>query len=127
MRCRLTASSVIVLAMLAPALSRADQAAWISKKDAEAAAARIKPGDEVREYCKPCGDKAYDSIRVSTVAVAAVGDGQYYEVRLNGRGIDLAYIYIRTGGGWENLAMLVGVPVENVPRFLPTELPPKRK
>ncbi len=119
---RLVAAAVLVLV---PALSSADQAAWISKKDAEAAAAKITPGDEVREYCKPCGDKGYRVIKVTKVEVAHTGEGSYYEVRLNGKGIDLAYTYIRSGGEWENLAMIVGVAVSDVPRYLPKDLPRK--
>ena len=119
---RLVAVAVLVLVA---AVALADQAAWISKKDAEAAAAKVKPGDEVREYCKPCGDKSYSVIKVTKVEVAHTGDGDYYEVRLNGKGIDLAYVYIRSGGEWENLAMIVGVPVQDVPRYLPKDLPRK--
>jgi hypothetical protein len=120
---RLVAAALLVLLS---AVSWADQAAWISKKDAEAAAARIKSGDEVREYCKPCGDKGYGVIKVTRVEVAHTGEGDYYEVRLNGKGIDLAYVYIRSGGEWENLAMIVGVSVQDVPRYLPKDLPRKR-
>lgn len=48
------------------------------------------------------------------------GDGNgYYEVTVNGKGIDLAYIYIPFEGGYRNLATLVGCPCEDVPVVLP--------
>lgn len=48
------------------------------------------------------------------------GDGtDYYEVTVNDKGIDLAYIYIPFEGGYRNLATLVGCPCEDVPVVLP--------
>lgn len=50
------------------------------------------------------------------------GDGNdYYEVTVNDKGIDLAYIYIPFEGGYRNLAKLVGCPCEGVPTILPQE------
>lgn len=48
------------------------------------------------------------------------GDGaDYYQVTVNDKGIDLAYIYIPFEGGYRNLATLVGCPCEDVPPVLP--------
>ena len=53
------------------------------------------------------------------------GDGtDYYEVAVNDKGIDLAYIYIPFEGGYRNLATLVGCPCEDVPTVLPQEKMP---
>ena len=44
--------------VLIRAVVEADQAAWISKKEADAGAALIVVGQELRGYCQPCGDGA---------------------------------------------------------------------
>ena len=106
------------------ALVHADQAAWISKKDADAGAALVVVGQEVRDYCAPCGDKTYSARTVASVGVAQPNPG-YWEVRVNGRGVDLAYEYVLSNGHWRNLAMAVGLQVTGVPAELPAALPRK--
>ena len=109
--------------VLVSGLAMADQAAWIEKKDADAGAALINVGQEVRDYCAPCGDKGYAVRSVTSVNVAKAGStGSYWEVRINGRGVDLAYEYILVNGHWTNVAMLVGLPVSGVPAELPSGL-----
>lgn len=72
----------------------ADQAAYLSKKSAQKAAALLKINDEVRYYCKPCGDKDFRKIYIHSKEVVHTGHQEYYEVKLNEKGIDLAYTYI---------------------------------
>ena len=118
---------VTATVLVASSVCEADQAAWIAKKDADAAAAMIHVGDEVRGYCAPCGDTVYEPVKVKSVAVAKPDPKQsYYEVRINGTGIDLAYEYILVNGHWVNLAMQVGVQVVDVPDELPASLPRKK-
>lgn len=50
----------------------------------------------------------------------------YYEVAVNDKGIDLAYVYIPFEGGYRNLATLVGCPCDFVPVVLPQEKMPKQ-
>lgn len=109
---------------LVSALASADQAAWITKKDADAGAAVIVVGQEIRDYCAPCGEAGYASRRVVRVEVAQPNPG-YWEVRVNGRGVDLAYEYVQSNGHWRNVATLVGLPVSGVPAELPARLPPR--
>lgn len=105
----------------------ADQAAWITKEQAERGAALIKSSGLVRHSCAPCGDNFFKGEKVfNIIAVKAAGsnpDDRYYEVQLNGKGIDLAYVYIFSGGKWVNAAMALNIPVEAVPRFLPDDVP----
>ena len=75
----------------------ADQAAWNSKKDADAGAALIVVGQVIRDYCQPCGDSAYTARKVTSVTVAQP-DPKYWEVRVNGQGVDLAYEYVLSNG-----------------------------
>ena len=116
----LTGASIV----LVNALAAADQAAWITKKDADAGAAMIPVGHEVREYCAPCGDRGYVSKNASTVDVARA-DATYWEVRVNGRGVDLAYEYVLVNGHWKNVAMTLGLAVSGVPAELPPSVPRK--
>ena len=108
--------------LLASVAAQADQAAWNSKKDADAGAALIRVGQEIRDYCAPCGDAAYTARSVSSVSVGQP-DPAYWEVRVNGRGVDLAYEYVRIGGRWKNVAMQIGLQVTGVPAELPASLP----
>ena len=56
----------------------------------------------------------------------ADGAGQtFWEVEVNGAGIDLAYVYINTSAGWENLALELGLDASDVPRTLPPERLPR--
>ena len=57
---------------------------------------------------------------IQTVEAVPVGEKDYWEVKVNGEGIDLAYIYFRTKDGkWKNLAKETGVKVKDVPKYLP--------
>ena len=120
MRAWLISVSVVLFASTA----LADQAAWISKKDADAGAALIVVGQEIRDYCQPCGDGAYTARRVANVTVGQP-DPAYWEVRVNGKGVDLAYEYVLSNGHWKNIAMMLGLQVTGVPAELPPSLPRK--
>jgi hypothetical protein len=110
--------------LLVSSVVDADQAAWISKKDADAGAALIVVGQEIRDYCQPCGDSAYAARKVASVSVGQP-DPKYWEVRVNGQGVDLAYEYVLANGHWKNIAMQIGVSVTGVPAELPSTLPRK--
>lgn len=118
---------LIVFFMVSAYSLYADQAAWITKDQAERGASLIKSSGLIRHFCAPCGDNFFRSENVLTVKVEKAsgsnpGD-QYYEVQVNGNGVDLAYIYIFSGGKWINAAMQLNIPVEAVPKFLPDDVP----
>ncbi len=96
----------------------ADQAAWISKKQADAALAVLSEQKEIRNYCEPCGDAAITAETVKDVALSKQSD-DYWEVHLNGKGIDLAYVFVQFKGTWVNLARVLDIPVEDVSTLLP--------
>lgn len=116
--------TVGLIAFCASSVVHADQAAWITKKDADAGAALIVVGQELRDYCAPCGDRGYTSRSVASVIVAQPNPG-YWEVRVNGRGVDLAYEYVLSNGHWTNVATAAGLKVSGVPAELPATLPRK--
>jgi hypothetical protein len=78
-----------LLASAAPA--RADQCARNPGSIADQAAALVKPGATVVEYCEPCGDLAPG--KPYTVQNVVVRNG---ELIVNGAGIDLAYLFLQT-------------------------------
>lgn len=108
----LTVSTISVLA---------DQAAYITQKQAEKAAAFLKDKKEIRHYCAPCDDKGDKVEAVDTIDATLVDASKgYWEVKVNGEGIDLAYVYFRTKNGkWKNLAKEMGIKVSDVPKYLP--------
>lgn len=99
----------------------ADQAAYVTQKEAEKTAAFLKDKTEIRHYCAPCDDKGDKTEAVSKIeAVVADASKGYWEVKVNGEGIDLAYVYFKTKDGkWKNLAKEIGVKVHDVPKYLP--------
>lgn len=107
------------------ASAQADQAAWISKDAAERAVSILRGTKTklLRAYCAPCGDKNWQPLPIRTMTVAHTGHEQYYEVRINGKGIDLAYVYFLYDGSWINVARNAGLPVEDVPDVLPATIP----
>ena len=99
----------------------ADQAACLTEKDANKAAEVLRVAKQLREYCAPCDDTGWRKVDIETVDV--VGGSCGTEVKVNGSGIDLAYVYVREDDKWVNLAKVVGVKVHDVPKVLPDDLP----
>lgn len=108
----------IALAVLVIA-AYADQAAYITKAQAEKAAAFLKDKKQIRHYCAPCDDKGDRVEDVASVEAAPAGYEQFWEVRVNGEGVDLAYVYFETKEGkWKNLAKELDIKVKDVPKYL---------
>lgn len=100
----------------------ADQAAYISKAEAEKAAAFLKDKKQIRHYCAPCDDKGDQVENITEVKAVKVDYKDFWEVQINGKGIDLAYVYFQTKKGkWKNLAKELHVEVDDVPKILPTK------
>lgn len=110
--------TAMIFFLMTIASSFADQAAWIEKSDAYKAGGMINPGTLLRSFCAPCGDTIPTDLPVKQVEVKNA-DARYYQIFINGKGIDLAYTYIEQEGKWVNLAMLLGLEVSGVPEFLP--------
>jgi hypothetical protein len=112
--------SLFILAISAISIL-ADQAAYITKEQAQKAAAFLKDKKQIRHYCAPCDDKGDRVEDISTVEAVEVKDSKpYWEVLVNGKGIDLAYVYFQDGDGeWKNLAKKMKIKVSDVPKSLP--------
>ena len=115
MKLKLTLVTIILTLFAITAL--ADQAAYITQAQAQKAAAFLKDKKRIRHYCNPCDDKGDRVEDISTVEAVAVTDSKpYWEVLVNGKGIDLAYVYYqeKEGGDWKNLAKKMKIKVEDV-------------
>ncbi|HQU91594.1 MAG TPA: hypothetical protein PLK77_04815 [Pyrinomonadaceae bacterium] len=119
MKLKLTLLAIILTLFAITAL--ADQAAYITKEQAEKAAAFLKDKKQIRHYCAPCDDKGDKVEDISAVEAVAVADSKpYWEVKVNGEGIDLAYVYFQDKKGkWKNLAKEMKIKVDDVPKSLP--------
>lgn len=84
----------------------ADQLAYLSKADADRAAALIEKSKKVALFCGCCDNQEMEVIKVKGVEVKFTGYEQYYEVyvmysyqgELKSTPVDLAYIWIKTKG-----------------------------
>lgn len=95
----------------------ADQAAWVLKPDADKAVQMIDPGIEIRKFCQPCGDTSWTSVIVNQVELKNTSE-KYFQIFINGQGVDLAYCYINKDGKWKNIAILLGLDVSGVSEFI---------
>lgn len=116
--------------------AQADQCAWIEKGDkyvVKSAKRLLNADAEFVEYCALCDNEApgkVQNVSDSNIQFASMGADVYngtngrevfYEVTINGKAQDLAYVYVRTGTRvFGNIAMLSGCPVQGVPPFLYT-------
>ncbi len=115
-------SLVLGVTLLAPAAASADQCAWVEQQIAEDAVQLIDVGARIVSFCEPCGEQQAVEIDVATVSAAPVEDG-FWEVSVNGSGIDLAYTFVANGDGkWVNLSKMVDCPSAGVSCMLDESL-----
>lgn len=112
-------TALLLALLLLPLAASADQAAYITKDQADQAVTALQDQRSIRHYCAPCGDKEFrtQAIYYSAEAVAVEGS-PHFEVRTEGEGLDLAYVYVDVDGVWTNLAMRLKIPVQDVPETL---------
>ena len=123
-------SVILVAALLLAGTASADQFAYNTLPDAVKGLQKVDGLTEVRHFCAPCsGDKARTEA-LRDVAIDLVWDrdarakpyrdgaNQYWELYLNGKPVDMAYVYIRENGKWRNLAIAIGLQPSSVPEFI---------
>jgi len=98
--------------------SFADQQAWLSKADADKAAAFIESYKKVALYCGCCENLSMEIIKVKGVEVRHTGTDNFYEVyvmhtdkgELKSAPVDLAYVWVKTKGvGLQTVAKALGL------------------
>ena len=113
----LTASLVI----LTPAF--ADQFAYLRPEVARRAAAMLTSEGELYLFCEPCGEPKGETLKVLKVETADVNYEGMHEVRVNNKGIDLAYAFVKRGTKWKNVAVMLGMRPYGVSGELPVSVP----
>ncbi len=107
-------------AVAAPAIARADQCAIVDPTVATRAADLAKKSDAVIEYCEPCGDKLPPFARQLTSAEA-----KSKVVWINGKPVDLAYVFIHTTGDeYQNLGLAAGCTAHGVSKTIKSTAKP---
>lgn len=111
-------------ALLVPAIAHADQCAWVSKTEAINGAKDLGQnfGAKYLQYCEPCGDTAPTPVTVKGVSFSWADEShQYFQVKVNGKMVDLAYAYTAVDEDfdgktdyWQNVGEAAGCPVQDV-------------
>ena len=115
--------TVVILVLVFALTAFADQAAYILKNDSLHAVALLKHKKQIRHFCKPCGDTTYRVEDVKVVESAFTDYENFWEVKVNGAGVDLAYVYfIDHTGKWRNMADRINLKALDVPKYLPDEI-----
>ena len=99
-------------------IAMADQQAYITQAEAQRALELLTDANEIMHFCAPCGDEGPTPEIIEALDVAATGYESFYELKVNGNGVDLAYTYALIDGAWTNVAMVLGLEVIDVPRTL---------
>lgn len=111
----------ISLALLADT-AHADQCAWIDKATAQKAQAIVLKASKFIEFCEPCNEVAPGTPQIAQSVEVTDADSNYKELTINGKGVDLAYTFVKTDAGhYRNLAALAGCPAEDVSPSLTIE------
>jgi hypothetical protein len=115
------ASLLVALALLfAPLAALADQYQWNDRDVAIKGAKILKKGRRVIHYCEPCkGGQREKPVAISTTTrVRKVKASQpYYEVVVDGRAVDLAYVFVEVAEGsntFDNVAVALGLDAHGV-------------
>lgn len=113
--------TIVYAVFFSVALSSAfmDTAFGMRKADARRASEILRPRMVIRYYCAPCGHSTWTHVTIKKVRVKK--KGYDYRIFINNREANLAYYYIKIHGNWVNIAMLIGMEVEDVPEFLPAQ------
>jgi hypothetical protein len=84
------------LGLLLPvAAAHADQCQLIPKQQALAAMNRLEPGQTIYSLCELCGESLPQKIVIKTIELKHDPDSKLWEIKINDRGIDLAYTYVK--------------------------------
>jgi len=110
--------SIVASMVLLMSNVMADQAAYITLEQSKEAVQLLEGTQQVRFFCAPCGDKQSELVAVSNIKNVHTGYENYWEVRINNKGIDLAYTYYHVDGKWRNIAISLNIDVEGVPNYL---------
>jgi len=78
-------------------------------------------------YCEPCQNDTPRNISISSVTIEDVNYENYWQVLVNKKSIDLAYIFVKENDTWVNLAHKINLQVRGVSyslKYQPAEKKP---
>lgn len=118
--------------LAAPLAAHADQFQYNTLPNALKALQVLETSDSVKLFCAPCNDVTAKTVKRNSSSLGLVFDdlgkstqpyrdgGQsYWEVYINDRAVDLAYVYVRKDNQWRNLAQTIGLSPTSVPKTIP--------
>lgn len=114
---------VLIFTFVSFATSWADQCSLLSKEQVTKASNYLKEDITIYEFCPPCGDTSPKAIIIRDVQIQIsqldfLADN--FEIAVNHKKIDLAYIYVPDSTGkYVNLALISGCSAIDVPKYLP--------
>ena len=123
MRKYLTILLVLAVSLIWTLSAFADQAAYITEKQAKQAVKLLKKKKRIKQFCEPCNDTEVETVEIETIEAVKTDTEDYWEVKVNGQGIDLAYTYYeKKKNKWQNVAMKLKIEVSDVSEYLPDDL-----
>jgi hypothetical protein len=91
----------------------ADQCAYVTKAQAIAAFQNLSIGQTIYEFCELCGDRTSRPVVIQSLNLKNTDSPGYWQILVNGKGIDLAYTYVDykdSGRRRINLALTANCP-----------------
>lgn len=99
---------IFTLATFFSITAMADQCQLISSAEADRALSLLKPGMVVSRFCEACGDTEPTSTEV-IYSVSGYKVNGVAELSVNGKTVDLAYLYLQVAPGKKiNVALAIG-------------------
>jgi len=96
----------------------ADQCAWNDSAVADKAVKLLKQKSSVVHWCELCSDDKPVKEKIKVVISNTVENGKYHEISINGKPVDLAYVFIPSAkkGYYNNLGKLSNCGASGVSR-----------
>jgi hypothetical protein len=98
----------------------ADQCAYITKEQALMAISKLNLGQTIYHLCELCGDIVPSTSKIESLSVETAGYKDYWQIKVNSKGIDLAYVFIDNyeGNKLLNLAVISNCPTRGVNEYI---------
>ncbi|MEA5511563.1 hypothetical protein VB715_17455 [Crocosphaera sp. UHCC 0190] len=98
----------------------ADQCSYVEKEQGLKAISFLNLNQQIYLFCEPCGDKVPQAVMIESVGIGTVGYQDFWQVSVNGKGVDLAYTYVPSSLDRKpiNLAALSGCSASDVSPFI---------
>jgi hypothetical protein len=109
----------LTAALLTAKPAFADQAAWVTREEAVRALRILAEYESIKHFCAPCGDTKVTTEPIRNIGMYRIKDEDYWEIKVNGKGVDLAYVYFpKKRDKWVNAAIEADIDVSDVPKEL---------